>query len=303
MARLAKKNADYFPHPSDRRDDPKVKSLRRKYGHVGYSVYTMLRELIAGADYFHLRVDDHGLEDIAGDIQIEPVMLQEIIGYCCQRHLFQIVIIESIQFITDHDMISDLTELLRKRRIDSADIIRGNYSSAVISATEIQQSKNNRGGNTQSKVKESKVKESVSAHTHAQVSNSKTETHAEDYSAAKNSGAEEKSNAPQPASENKPVHTLAEQYKQSQQFTGLRMLLRNREEPYDEVTAAKIVDAFYPLFMSRPAERTLNKFSYAISDHVRDGKHLSTSGQGNNSKHSTKTETTAPYHKKILGLG
>lgn len=86
MARPIKNNADYFTHDADMRDDPRIKALRRKFKYGGYGLWCMLLELITDSDNFRLKLD---LEIIAGDLDVDPVVLEELIKYCIQLGLFQ----------------------------------------------------------------------------------------------------------------------------------------------------------------------------------------------------------------------
>jgi hypothetical protein len=86
MARPIKNNADYFSHDSDMRDDPKIKALRRKFGVAGYGVWCMLLESITDSENFRLNMD---LEIMAGDYDIEPDFLDQVIQYCLKLDLLQ----------------------------------------------------------------------------------------------------------------------------------------------------------------------------------------------------------------------
>lgn len=84
MARPQKNNADYFSHDSSMRNDMKIKALRRKYGMEWYGLYCMLLEIIAGSDYFEYSIEETDYiawEMFAGDVDIEPEQLREIIKY------------------------------------------------------------------------------------------------------------------------------------------------------------------------------------------------------------------------------
>lgn len=87
MARPKKKNADYFPHDADMRNDPKIKSLRRKYGFKGYAVWVMILEVITDSDYFEYEWSELNIELISGDFDIEPEDLIDIIKYCVRIKL------------------------------------------------------------------------------------------------------------------------------------------------------------------------------------------------------------------------
>jgi hypothetical protein len=86
MARPLKNNADYFSHDADMRDDPKIKALRRKFKYGGYGIWCMILELITDADNFRLHVN---YEIIAGDFDVEPDLLREIMDYCVSLDLLQ----------------------------------------------------------------------------------------------------------------------------------------------------------------------------------------------------------------------
>lgn len=86
MARPVKDNADYFSHDADMRDDPKIKALRRKFKVEGYGIWCMLLESITDADNFRLFMD---YEIIAGDYDIDPTKLKEIVDYCINLGLLQ----------------------------------------------------------------------------------------------------------------------------------------------------------------------------------------------------------------------
>lgn len=68
------------------RDDPKIKALRRKFKYGGYGIWCMFLELITDADNFRLHVN---YEIIAGDFDIEPDLLREIMLYCVSLDLLQ----------------------------------------------------------------------------------------------------------------------------------------------------------------------------------------------------------------------
>ena len=89
MARPIKKNAEFFKHDADMRNDMKVKALRRRYSHVGYAVWCFMLETLTDSDFFELEFDDISQELLAADFDVSPETLKEIIGYCCDIHLLQ----------------------------------------------------------------------------------------------------------------------------------------------------------------------------------------------------------------------
>lgn len=136
MARPIKNNADYFPHDADMRNDPKVKALRRKFGHTGYSVWNMLLEFLTDSDNFEFEFSELQIELISGDFDLEPGTLKEIILYC---EKVKLITVED-GFLQSKRLKERFSPLLNKRERDRKRVF----------ASE----------NTQSKVNESKVKES-----------------------------------------------------------------------------------------------------------------------------------------------
>jgi hypothetical protein len=136
MPRPLKTNAEYFPHDSDMRNDPKIKALRRKFSHTGFSVWNMLLETITDADNFEIEWNNLNIELISGDFDIDPALLTEIIDYCLSINL----ITNNNGFIQSKSLINRFSSLLSKRK-RQRNIVIADY-------------------NTKSKVKESKVNKS-----------------------------------------------------------------------------------------------------------------------------------------------
>lgn len=90
MARPTKHNADYFSHDVTMRDDPKIKALRRKYSHTGYSVWNMILELLASIEYFEYEWNELNIELLAPDFDIDAEDLNEIVNYCIKLNLLQL---------------------------------------------------------------------------------------------------------------------------------------------------------------------------------------------------------------------
>jgi len=85
MARPKKENADYFSHDADMRNDARILALRRKFGLNGYAVWCMLLEYLTRCDYFEFDYDDLNAELIAGDFNVDPNELDEIINYLTDK--------------------------------------------------------------------------------------------------------------------------------------------------------------------------------------------------------------------------
>lgn len=132
MARPIKNNADYFPHDADMRNDAKVKAVRRKFGLEGYAIYCMIIEYLAHSEHFKTKIDNLGLELMAGDFDIDSIKLMEVIQYSVSIELFQL----DNLILTCYSLEKRLNPLLSKRERDRDRIIDSE--------------------NTHSKVKESK---------------------------------------------------------------------------------------------------------------------------------------------------
>lgn len=114
MSRPLKKNADYFSHDKDMRNNLKIKALRRKFGHLGYSVWNMLLEVLTDADDFRIYFnsqDQFQLEILAADFDIEPAALIEIVNYMEVLGLIKNV----DNFLFSVNMIERFNPLMEKR--------------------------------------------------------------------------------------------------------------------------------------------------------------------------------------------
>jgi hypothetical protein len=138
MARPQKNNADYFTHDADMRNDARVKAIRKKFGLPGFAVYVMIVEYLTDSDFFQFKNDNLTIELIAGDFDCETELLQKVIDHCIYLDLLQLT---ENGFIRCKTLENRMQILLSKRKRDRNYIIADD--------------------NTQSKVKESKVKESI----------------------------------------------------------------------------------------------------------------------------------------------
>jgi hypothetical protein len=163
MARPTKHNADYFSHDTAMRNDPKIKALRRKYSHIGYSVWNMLLELLTSNEYFEYEWNELNIELLAPDFDIDSEDLNDIVQYCIKLGL--------LQFTNGYLHCDKLTfrleeGLLSKRKGYCSNNAKRNQLSVINS--ELTNDMNGYYGinevndniNTQSKGKESKLKES-----------------------------------------------------------------------------------------------------------------------------------------------
>jgi len=90
MARPIKHNADYFSHDVQMRNDIKLKAVRRKYGHLGYSLWNMILELLGSNEYFEYEWNELNIELLAPDFDMDAEQIREIVDYCIKLNLLQI---------------------------------------------------------------------------------------------------------------------------------------------------------------------------------------------------------------------
>lgn len=80
----------WFKHQTSMRHDPKIRRVIRQYGADGYAIYNYILESIAG----NLNPKDplpnleETSEDIAYDLKLDTLRVQEIVGLCLEQGLF-----------------------------------------------------------------------------------------------------------------------------------------------------------------------------------------------------------------------
>lgn len=90
MARPQKNNLDYFSHDKDMRNDLKIKALRRKFSHKGYSIYVMMLEHLSDCEYLQFEWNELNIELLTPDFDVDSDELKDIINYCIKLNLFQV---------------------------------------------------------------------------------------------------------------------------------------------------------------------------------------------------------------------
>ena len=73
------KDAYYFSHDSNARNDQRIIKLRRKYGAEGVGIYWMIVEILREQEEYKLGLDDDTIENIAYDLRVEQEILEDII--------------------------------------------------------------------------------------------------------------------------------------------------------------------------------------------------------------------------------
>jgi len=160
MARPKKHNVDYFTHDVQMRNDVKIKALRRKYKHLGYSIYNITLELLGDAEYFEIKWDDMGIELLVPEYDCDITELKDVIDYCIQLDLLQITHgylncrsfterLESTVLARRKDYCKENSQIHKlKGVIDNNNSVESNNNEVIVDI------------NAQSKVKESKLKKS-----------------------------------------------------------------------------------------------------------------------------------------------
>ena len=163
MARPQKNNLDYFSHDKDMRNDLKIKALRRKFSHKGYSIYVMMLEHLSDCEYLQYEWNDLSIELLTPDFDVDANELKEIINYCTFLKLFQVEegIIFSDKFYQRNQdvlntrkgfsLINSPLSVLKRNKLPDNGV---NQELTIVNSELIHKEK-------ESKLKESKLKEST----------------------------------------------------------------------------------------------------------------------------------------------
>jgi len=168
MARPLKEGMDYFPHDTDASNDEKIEALRALYGNDGYAFYFILLERIYRTPDAELDISKPALKAaLIMKVGVTPAKFEEMLLTafdieCLDREAYE----EHGKLTSNgvkrrHEEVKCLRESWRTKRKLSKKVISGDNhgdNHGVISG-------DNHGDNPvitpQSKVKESKVKESI----------------------------------------------------------------------------------------------------------------------------------------------
>lgn len=83
MPKTNEKDAYFFSHDCNARNDPKILALRSVYGAEGYGVYFMLVEILREQPDYKLAVNKYIWSTLAMQMQVEASKLEQIINDCC----------------------------------------------------------------------------------------------------------------------------------------------------------------------------------------------------------------------------
>jgi hypothetical protein len=171
MARPQKNNLDYFSHDCDMRNDIKIKALRRKFGHKGYSIYLMMLEHLGDCQYLQYEWDDLSIELLTPDFDIDGDELKNIIDYCVFLKLFELelgilycpkLFERNKKLITDRSSYSAENSPLNKLKRDLLSKSGENPSlSKESTQSKVKESKLNQTKLEESKLNQTKLEESI----------------------------------------------------------------------------------------------------------------------------------------------
>lgn len=83
MPKTNEKDAYFFSHDCNARNDPKILALRSIYGAEGYGVYFMLIEILREQPEYKLPITKYIWNTLAMQMQMEASKLEQIITDCC----------------------------------------------------------------------------------------------------------------------------------------------------------------------------------------------------------------------------
>jgi len=178
MARPKKHNVDYFTHDVQMRNDIKIKALRRKYKHLGYSIYNITLELLGDAEYFEIKWDDLSIELLTPEYECEKDELIEVINYCIQLNLLQIthgylhcekftkrlegtVLSRRKDYCSNNSQISKLSEVIVNNNPIEDDVIDDINAQSKVKESKVKESKVKYSKKKDSKVEETEVEEGL----------------------------------------------------------------------------------------------------------------------------------------------
>lgn len=157
MARPTKHNVDYFSHDVHMRNDLKIKALRRKFGHRGYSFWNMILEHLGECEYFEYEWTEFNIELLSADFDMDAEEINDLIQFCIKLELLQFY----NNFLTCDNLTKRLEDTVLVKRKDYSRNNSKRIMLDVVNSELTRLKEINDGNNTQSKVKESKAEESI----------------------------------------------------------------------------------------------------------------------------------------------
>ncbi len=120
MPKTNEKDAYYFPHDCNARNDPKILALRSVYGAEGYGVYFMLIEILREQPDYKLKVSKYLYHALAMQTQVQKEKLQEIVEACCKEFMDG----DSPLLVNDGEYLYSASLLRRMERVDDISKLR-----------------------------------------------------------------------------------------------------------------------------------------------------------------------------------
>lgn len=163
MPKTNEKDAYFFSHDCNARNDPKILALRSVYGAEGYGVYFMLVEILREQPEYRLSVNKYMWNTLAMQMQVEASHLEQIITDCCTEFAEN----GSTLLVNDGEYLYSASLLRRMGKVDDISNLRREAARKRWENKPCKTSGNSDGcsddanaGQEQSKEKKSKEKQS-----------------------------------------------------------------------------------------------------------------------------------------------
>ena len=163
MPKTNEKDAYFFSHDCNARNDPKILALRSVYGAEGYGVYFMLVEILREQPEYRLSVNKYIWNTLAMQMQVEASRLEQIITDCCTEFAEN----GSTLLVNDGEYLYSASLLRRMGKVDDISNLRREAAQKRWKNQPCKTSGNSDGcsddanaGQEQSKEKKSKEKQS-----------------------------------------------------------------------------------------------------------------------------------------------
>lgn len=179
MPKTNEKDAYFFSHDCNARNDPKILALRSVYGAEGYGVYFMLVEILREQPEYRLSVNKYIWNTLAMQMQVEASRLEQIITDCCTEFAEN----GSALLVNDGEYLYSASLLRRMGKVDDISNLRreaaqkrwknqpckaddgsgASTSNANAEQTDANKRKAKQSKEKQSKAEEKKTKETIFA--------------------------------------------------------------------------------------------------------------------------------------------
>lgn len=170
MPKTNEKDAYFFSHDCNARNDPKILALRSVYGAEGYGVYFMLVEILREQPEYKLAVNKYIWSTLAMQMQVEASRLEQIITDCCTefsengstllvndgKYLFSSSLLRRMGKVDD---ISKLRQEAARKRWENKPCKVSGQSGSCSSDANAEENDANKRKAKQSKPKQSKAEE------------------------------------------------------------------------------------------------------------------------------------------------